>query len=191
MNTSLPSTAAPAFGQCAWCGKPAKMRCPNCMDGVDVYGIRSTPSYCNAGCQREHLALHQMGCYASNKRKELYRAGALAQELFLFLRREMWSSRVAKYNLRRNGVLYLHEVPHSVESDVGVGFPEKLDLLYPEKTAAILTRCSGQSALMLMAPLLHFAALQCELINRETRVRAVLTRHDGCSSLYRGNRISR
>lgn len=148
---------ANAKALCAHCDKPATNRCVGCLEGVNDDGESSPIYYCGKDCQRDHWKAHKSECHASNERKKLFRLGALAKDLFYFIRRETWSLPLTKVEAKDDRKVHLYE--REAADNVAIA-DLPTDGLDEQQTAAVLTRCSGKQALVWLGPFVHFALLQ-------------------------------
>jgi len=81
MNAKL-APAGIKLELCTSCGNIADRCCSSCIEGLDRYGNPSSTWYCSEICELGHAQEHIRGCDAANYRKQLYRTGAVLQEMF-------------------------------------------------------------------------------------------------------------
>ncbi len=80
--------------QCSNCPKTATHTCKACRATPNATdGQVSSAWYCGAECQKAHWTEHKTQCKAAQARQLLYRAGALAQQIFYLYTKTtfMWS----------------------------------------------------------------------------------------------------
>lgn len=69
--------------QCSKCSKSATLTCKACKAIPNATnGQVSSAWYCGAECQKAHWREHKAQCIAAQARQVLYRAGAIAQQIF-------------------------------------------------------------------------------------------------------------
>lgn len=76
--------------KCSVCLKDADLVCKACKGTPDGAKGITTIYYCSAACQKEDWKAHKPKCRASKDRQNLYRAGGLAQRLWLLFCKKTW-----------------------------------------------------------------------------------------------------
>ena len=91
---------------CAFCAAPdANLRCGDCLRDFD-WEFRGTfeTYYCNMDCQRNHKDIHDA---LRRDRKNIFRAAALLQDLFLVYKEELYSESLEDVS-EEDGILVFH-----------------------------------------------------------------------------------
>ncbi|OQO11174.1 hypothetical protein B0A48_05430 [Cryoendolithus antarcticus] len=78
----MASSAEPAPSLCTVCGKDAKYRCAECLDGLTIYGEPKITEYCGKDCQIAHWTSHKAICKLRNARKHVFRAGDVLRQIY-------------------------------------------------------------------------------------------------------------
>lgn len=86
---------------CASCGKSTTQRCSRCTEGLDKTGSLSPTYYCSKECQAANFEDHKAVCRNANARKQLFRAGAILQEVYYFFREATFDEPIC--NVRVDG----------------------------------------------------------------------------------------
>jgi len=107
--------------RCVICSKPATLRCPSCIDGVDYNGHPFAIHYCSVPCLESDLPTHEQNCKIANNHKQLYRTGELLQQLFYVYREKGFDIDVALV-AESGGKMHVYEAP-PVKGKALVPFP--------------------------------------------------------------------
>ncbi|KAL8975961.1 MAG: hypothetical protein Q9205_007944, partial [Flavoplaca limonia] len=78
--------------KCSVCGKDAISVCKACKRTPDGAGGVTGVYYCSAACQKQDWPSHKIKCKAAKDRRILYRAGDIAQRLFIVFCQASWCS---------------------------------------------------------------------------------------------------
>ena len=79
----VPTASSQQQQICAHCSKIATPTYKRCADAPDSGGKNQLMTYyCDASCQKSHWSLHKSACKKLSTRKQLYRAGAILQQIF-------------------------------------------------------------------------------------------------------------
>jgi len=90
------------------------------MHGERTY---AAPSYCGKDCQTAHWPAHKTDCNNAKYRKQLYRTGKVAQEIFEYSRRKGFAMKLSEV-YRKGSCLYVRSARDIM--NVVVDFPRHL-----------------------------------------------------------------
>ena len=155
--------------QCSNCSKTATNTCKGCKAMPNATdGQVSSTWYCRAECQKAHWTEHRAQCKAAQVRRALYRAGALAQQIFYLYCKitYMWNpGRIEKIGTTwlihtrvYTGKSLLIPFPHAIVPDV---HDQEALLTYQSCTSAVSAMHNVVKALFRGKSPLRFFRANC------------------------------
>ena len=108
--------------QCSNCPKTAHLTCKGCKAMPNASdGQLSSAWYCGAECQKARWAEHKAQCKAAQARQALYRAGALAQQIFYLFSKAIYMRSYAR--IEKIGATWLLHPKIFISKSPLVAFP--------------------------------------------------------------------
>lgn len=153
--------------ECSVCHEHASLLCKACKGTPDGAGGITGVYYCSAACQKHDWPSHKIQCKAAKDRRILYRAGEIAQRLFIVFCRASWCSVIDKWDIIQARYMWVdigrcytgpvwrlyhgHRITNKKEALLG--FPvDKFPLVHDQES--VLTRESCREAMYTMEKLI-------------------------------------